>query len=95
MATTALPQVQTVTLTTGTPTEVTFEKWSGRYLVKNFSDGDIYVSFSADITNQIRIASGMGQVCIINERNGAQGQEKANSIFIEGNGDVEVQQLWY
>lgn len=80
----------------GSITQVIFPNQCGRYLVKNFSDGDIYVSFeeSVELNTSIKITAGMAQVCIINERNGS-GQEKANCIYISGTGEVEVQQLWW
>lgn len=89
-------QVQRVTLS-GSPTAVTFPYPSGKYLVKNFSSGDIYVSFESTCNpvTSIRIVSGYGQVCEINERGGAAGQEKSKTIYINGTGEVEVQQLWF
>ncbi len=77
--------------------KINFEAYSGRYLVKNYSDGDIFVSLDVNLpTDQsIKITSGMGQICIINEKNDAESQEKTNALFIKGNGEVEVQQLWY
>ena len=67
-------QVQRVTLS-GAATPVNFEYPSGKYLVKNYSSGDIYVSFESTCNpaTSIRIVSGYGQVCEINERGGAAG----------------------
>ena len=67
-------QVQRVTLS-GTVTPVTFKAPSGKYLVKNYSSGDVYVSFESTCNpaTSIRIVSGYGQVCEINERGGAAG----------------------
>lgn len=89
-------QVQRVTLS-GTATAVTFPYPSGKYLVKNYSSGDIYVSFESTCNpaTSIRIVSGYGQVCEINERGGAAGREKAKTIYVNGTGEVEVQQLWF
>lgn len=89
-------QVQRVTLS-GAATPVNFEYPSGKYLVKNYSSGDIYVSFESTCNpaTSIRIVSGYGQVCEINERGGAAGQEKQKTIYINGTGEVEVQQLWF
>lgn len=80
----------------GSITQVIFPNQCGRYLVKNFSDEDVYVSFeeSVELDTSIKITVGMAQVCIINERNGA-GQEKSNSIYLKGTGEIEVQQLWW
>lgn len=76
--------------------KITFPSASGRWLVKNFSNNDIFVSFNENVdeATSIKIASNMYQICIINERNGA-GQEKRDSIYIKGTGEVEVQQLWW
>lgn len=80
----------------GETKKITMPSPSGRWLVKNFSDNNIFVSFEKDVNeaNSIKIAPNMYQVCIINERNGA-GQEKSDSIYIKGTGEVEVQQLWW
>lgn len=89
-------QVQRVTLS-GSPTAVTFPYPSGKYLVKNFSSGDIYVSFESTVApaSSIKISAGYGQLCEINERGGADGQAKSKSIYLNGTGEVEVQALWY
>lgn len=89
-------QVKRVTLE-GAVMPVSFDYPSGRYIVKNFSSGDIYVSFESTVApaSSIRIVSGYGQVCEINERGGAEGQEKSKTIYINGTGEVEVQQLWF
>ena len=89
-------QVQRVTLA-GKATAVTLPYPSGKFIVKNFSGGDIYVSFESTVApaSSIRIASGYGQLCEINERGGAAGQEKTKTIYINGTGEVEVQQLWF
>ena len=88
-------QVQRIT--TSGITAVTFPNASGKYLVKNFSSGDIYVSFEETVApaTSIKIASQMAQVCQINERGGAVGQEKAFTIYVNGTGEVEVQQLYF
>lgn len=89
-------QVQRVTLS-GSATPVNFDYPSGKYLVKNYSSGDIYVSFESTCNpaTSIRIVSGYGQVCLIRERGGSIGQEKQKTIYINGTGEVEVQQLWF
>lgn len=89
-------QVQRVTLA-GKATAVTFPYPSGKFIVKNFSGGDIYVSFESTVApaSSIRIASGYGQVCEINERGGAAGQAKSKTIYVNGTGEVEVQELWF
>ena len=94
----AQQQVQRVTISGSTFQEVAFVYPSGKWLVKNFSAGDIYVSFANSgqtQDNSIRIASGYAQVCQINERSGEAGQTKVKSIYIKGSGEVEIQQLWF
>lgn len=94
----AQQQVQRITLNGSGFEEIQFSYPSGKYLVKNFSDGDVYVSFAESgqtTDSSIRIASGFGQVCFINERGGEAGQLKTKSIFVSGSGEVEIQQLWY
>lgn len=82
---------------TGGATAIPFEYNSGRYLVKNFSGGDIYVSFEPTVDEEIsfRISNGYAQVCVINEKGTGYGQSKTDTIYIKGVGEVEVQQLWY
>lgn len=89
-------QVKRVQLTGGV-TALTFEAYGGQYLVKNFSGGDIYVSFEETVPNNtsIRILNGFAQLCVINERGGAGGQAKAKTVYLKGVGEVEVQQLWF
>ena len=92
-----IQRVKRVALT-GEAMTVTFSgSFSGQYLVKNFSQGDIYVSFGLPIDTQtsIKIPTMCGQRCVINENGGANGQVKVNSIYIQGSGEVEVQQLWF
>ena len=89
-------QVKRVQLTGGV-TALNFENYGGQYLVKNFSGGDIYVSFEETVSNDtsIKISNGFAQRCVINERDGMAGQSKANTIYLKGVGEVEVQQLWF
>lgn len=83
--------VKRVTLT-GSVKIVEFVNSSPKYLIKNFSEGDIYVSFYAPFTNNeaIKIASKFGQEVVANERF----NPATNVIYINGTGEVEVQQLW-
>lgn len=81
---------------TGAVTPVSFDTCSGKWLVKNFGSGNIYVSFTpdADESARIKIPSGVGQLCVINERYG-DGCEKSFTVYLSGSGEVEVQQLWW
>lgn len=89
-------QVKRVTLE-GAVMPVSFDYPSGRFLVKNFSSGDVYVSFESTVApaSSIKISAGYGQLCEINERGGADGQAKSKTIYLNGTGEVEVQALWY
>lgn len=90
-------KLKRVTLTEEGFTAIAFDSNSGEYLVKNFSSGDIFVAFSANATEDtaIKIATGHGQVCLINKEGGNRGQIKTKTVYIKGSGEVEVQQLWY
>ena len=81
----------------GSVLAVEFESYGGQYLVKNFSGGDVYVSFEDAVSEDtsIKISNGYGQVCVINEKDGLNGQAKAKTIYLKGTGEVEVQQLWF
>lgn len=81
----------------GATTALTFNNKCGKYLVKNFTNSAIYVSFESELVeeNSIKIAAGMGQVCLINEFYERSQAVKTNTIYIKGSGEVEVQQLCY
>lgn len=84
--------VKSVVLT-GQIQKIEFEKSASKYLIKNFSDGEIYVSFYGEINDDhITIGSKFGQECVINERY----KTAINTVYIQGSGtgNVEVQQLW-
>lgn len=89
--------VKRVTLTGSDFEEVEFDKLCGRYLVKNFAEDDIYVSFDEDATEDtsVKIPAGYFQEVIANEHLGGLDAYKTSSIYIEGTGEVEVQQLCY
>lgn len=87
-----IQQVQRVTL--AGEQDVVFETASEAFIVKNFSDADIYVSFaeSVDEATSIRILPLMGQTCVINAK-ADHTNPKSNRIRIKGTGEVEVQAL--
>lgn len=89
-------QLKRVTLT-GTTQAVSFDTRCGKYLVKNFSSNDLYVSFDSNLVeaNSIKIAAGNGQVCLINEHYDWSEEVKTNTIYVKGTGEIEVQQLCY
>ena len=65
-----------------------FSLHKAEYIVKNFTDGDVYVSFEADApdSESIKIPSMLGQLCtnVTNE---------SNVVYVKGTGEVEVQQI--
>lgn len=89
-------QIQRITLD-GSETPVTFTTKSCRYLVKNFSDTEIYVSFETplDTNAAIKIPASIAQLCVANESFGVLNQKQYGTIYISGTGEVEVQQLWF
>lgn len=91
-------QVKRITLTDSTTfEEIEFDSICGRYFVKNFTDGDIYVSFDEDATanDSVKIPSGYYQEVIANDYLGGLESYKTTSIFVMGEGEIEVQQLCY
>lgn len=88
-------KIKRVTLSKSTFEEIQFSTKASKFLVKNFSEGDIYVSFDANAKeeNAIKIPSQFFQVVIINENmNNYYSRDK---IYVKGNGEVEVQAIWY
>jgi len=65
-----------------------FSLHKAEYIVKNFTSGDVYVSFEADApdSESIKIPSMLGQLCtnVTNE---------SNTVYVKGTGEVEVQQV--
>lgn len=86
--------VKRVILEGGGQTKVEFDNPSSQYLVKNFSDEDIFVSFEegTEDDESIKITKDYAQLCVINAYSGQSAFTK--EIFIKGTGEVEVQQLW-
>lgn len=86
---------------TGTTTKVEFKEVCDKWLVKNFTDADIYVSFEAGSdgelveANAVKIKSNYGQIVIGNEELQYTNLFKTNAIYIKGTGEVEVQQLCF
>lgn len=83
-------------LTITTEAQINFRYKAKRFFVKNFSDDVIYVSFEEitndDFSEAYKINSGIGEeVCIA--YTGISNKYLSDTIYIYGNGDVEVQQL--
>lgn len=89
-------KLERVTLT-GEKQAVTFDEKGKEFLVKNFSEDPVYVSFELDATDDssIKILPEMAQIC---SRNGflfAPDDVGVDTIYVKGTGEVEVQNLWY
>lgn len=87
-------QVKRTILTAGQVGSVTFPTKCGKWLVKNFSDGDIFVSFDEDFNEEAaaKIAGGCAQVVVQTEFPTVV-DHKRDTIYLAGAGEVEVQQL--
>lgn len=88
--------VKRITLT-GAKSQVAFGEISNKWLVKNLSENDVFVSFDADAAENamIKIPKGMGQVVVDNEifeNNRGFGH---TTIYLQGTGEIEVQQLCF
>lgn len=66
-----------------------------KFLVKNFTSGDITVSFSEQMPDgeTATIKAGMGQIVVDNEYLGGLPPYLHEEIYVNGNGEVEVQAL--
>lgn len=92
-----LQKIKRETLAGSVFEEFEFEKPAARYLVKNFTDGDIYVSFDSTATtsNSSKISAGFYQIVEANENEDSMKAYMTDSVYIKGTGEVEVQQLWF
>ena len=76
--------------------QINFRYQAKSYFVKNFTEGDIYVSFEAitndDYSECYKIKSGIAEEVYI-ARTGISNKYLADTIYIYGNGEVEIQQL--
>ena len=65
-----------------------FEANSAEYIVKNFSDEDMFVSFDADATDDksIKIPGKFGQICLAPTND-------VTIVYVKGAGEVEVQSI--
>lgn len=83
-------------LTVTTQAQVNFRYQAKSYFVKNFTEGDIYVSFEAitnnDYSECYKIKSGIAEEVYI-ARTGISNKYLTDTIYIYGNGEVEIQQL--
>jgi len=91
-----MQQVKRIVLT-GVEQAITFDYLCGKYLVKNFSSADIFVSFNAETPEEksIKIPSESYQIVIVNEYLGSLEAYERKQIYIKGTGEIEVQQLCF
>ena len=89
-------KLQVKRVTVSGKTKVEFDALCGNYMIKNFSSSPIYVSFDEEFThnNSIKIPANFYQHVMINDPDDANG-DAAKELWIEGSGEVEVQQLWH
>ena len=68
-----------------------------KFLVKNFSEGDIYASLETPLVEDesIKIASNMYQVVFNNEDMRWNGAKEYDTIYLSGTGEVEIDALCY
>lgn len=78
-------------------TKVEFDTKSTNWLIKNFSENNLLVSFKEGCPegDTITIQPGMGQVVAENTYLGGLECYYHKAIYLSGNGEVEVQQLCY
>ena len=80
---------------TGNWTEIQFPKKSRSFFVKNFTEGDIFVSFknNDDEAECFKIKSGIGEEVAIQFHSLDKSEFYVNSIYVKGTGEVEVQAM--
>ena len=80
---------------TGEWERFTFDERSRFFFVKNFTEGDIYVSMKEGCTEDesIKIKSGIGEEVAINYGGAEIELYKTDGVFVKGEGEVEVQAL--
>lgn len=80
---------------TGGWTKYEFEQVCKHYFVKNYSDGDIYVSFDENDEEDAscKISSGVGEEIATTYREYDRNEDYTDTIYVKGTGEVEVQQL--
>ena len=85
--------VKRVTLT-GAWQTITFTDKATHYFVKNYTEGDIFVSFAANDSEDesFKITAGIGEELAISF-DAIRGRYAVNTIYVKGTGEVEIQQL--
>ena len=82
---------------TGNWEEYKFDRKAKRFFVKNYTSGDIYVSFANndDEAESFKIKTGMGEEVAITYNDLLGAENVVDSIYVKGTGEVEVEQLDY
>ena len=80
---------------TGDWEEIEFNHKARVYFVKNFTDDDIFVSFSNDEIEDeaFKIKSGIGEEVAITYNLNNSREVETDKIYVKGTGEVEIQQL--
>lgn len=80
---------------TGGWTEFKFEHKSKRFFVKNYTSGDIFVSFENNDqeSESYKIKTGMGEEVAITWSDLLYAPNVADAIYVKGTGEVEVEQI--
>ena len=89
-----MKNVKRVTLT-GDWEEIQFDQKAKNYFVKNYTEGDIFVSFEEndDEDTSFKITSGIGEELAINQSALSKPENITDTIYVKGTGEVEVQQM--
>lgn len=74
--------------------EFAFAGHTPDYLVKNLSTDPILVSFESDMSNSVKILGKSYEVVFVNQSEGATDCTETNKVYVQGDGEVEVRQLW-
>ena len=88
------------TITANEANKFEFDVEGFEFLVKNFTEGDIYVAFenTTDTDEMSKIPSMAGQVCVRNKSKGSTGSgNSSNEVYVysTSSGEVEVQCLMF
>lgn len=70
---------------------------SERFLVVNFSQGNMFASFDEDLdeSKSAKIAAGMGRIILDSARTiGGIEQYRHSKVYVKGTGECEVQAIW-
>lgn len=86
--------VKRVTLT-GDWEAVTFNQKAKNYFVKNYSEGDIFVSFEENDAEDtsFKIKTGLGEALAINQSALSKEEHFTDTIYVKGTGEVEIEQM--